>query len=305
MATRKTIEKNDIEIARQKLLEAIYSELPDDRFVKRDAVKQLLGTLMAARERGLAFAKIAEILQQAGLALPAETLRTYFFQLKSRAELAEESARHVRKVAQTREAIQKQVLGRHAAHAHELVVNRARRPQATPHLVNAFGSDDAEPQPETVPSKPAESQAQITPGVLHGKRARPASPASPPPPPMAPEAARSDSDEVEAAGGGAKSTISGMPPTGKAESASPTIDAGRVPMTLTAIEAASRETEERTDLLGDVELRDAELVFYVSGRPFQGFLSQRQIHLLRTVGKLIAPTRGRSTKDFVTMPVGL
>lgn len=305
MATRKTIEKNDIEVARQKLLEAIYSELPDDRFVKRDAVKQLLGTLIAARERGLAFGKISEILQQSGLALPAETLRTYFFQLKTQSELAEDSARHARKIAQTREAIQKLVLGRHAAHAHELAANRARRTQAMPQLVNAFGSGDAEPLPETVPSKPAEPQAQITLGVLHGKTARPASPASPPPPPVAPEAARSDSDEAEAAGGGARSTISGMPPTGKAESASPTTDAGRAPMTLTAIEAASRETEERTDLLGDVELRDAELVFYVSGQPFHGFLSQRQIRLLRTVGRIIAPTKGHSTKDFVSMPTTL
>jgi hypothetical protein len=76
-------------------------------------------------------------------------------------------------------------------------------------------------------------------------------------------------------------------------------------MTLTAIEAASRETEERTDLLDDVELREGELVFYVSGQPFHGFLSQRQIRLLRTVGKIIAPTKGRSSKDFVAMPTKL
>jgi hypothetical protein len=295
MATRKTIEKNDIEVARQKLLEAIYSELPDDRFVKRDAVRQLLSTLIAARERGLAFGKISEILQQSGLALPAETLRTYFFQLKTQSELAADSARHARKIAQTREAIQKQVLGRHAAHAHELAANRARWTQAMPQLVNAFGSSDAKPKPETVPSKPAESQAQITPGVMHGKTARPASPASPPPPPLAPEAAS----------GGATSTIRSMPPTGKAGSALPTTDTAWAPMTLTAIEAASRETEERTDLLGDVELRDAELVFYVSGQPFHGFLSQRQIRLLRTVGRIIAPTKGHSTKDFVSMPTTL
>lgn len=305
MATRKTIEKNDIEIARQKLLEAIYSELPDDRFVKRDAVRQLLGTLIAARERGLPFGKISEILQQSGLALPAETLRTYFFQLKSRAELAEESARHVRKVAQTREAIQKQVLGRHAAHAHELAASRARRIQVTAQPVSAVGSDEAERQPETVPSSTVEPQPQITPRILADKPARPASPASPPPPPAAPEAARSDSGQAQTTGVGAGLAVCGVPPSGKAENTSPTIDAGGVPMTLTAIEAASCETDERTDLLEDVKLRGAELVFYVSGRPFQGFLSQRQIRLLRTVGKLIAQTKGRSTKDFVTMPVRL
>jgi hypothetical protein len=273
--------------------------------VKRDAVKQLLSTLIAARERGLAFGKISEILQQSGLDLPAETLRTYFFQLKTQSELADDSARHARKIAQTREAIQKQVLGRHAAHAHELAANRARRSQATAHLVNAFGSGDAEPQPETAPLIPAGPRARKTPRVRNDKTARPASPASPPPAPVAPEAARSESGQAETTGGGAASAVNGIPPSGKTDSASRATDAGRGPMTLTAIEAASRETEERTDLLGDVELRDAELVFYVSGQPFYGFLSQRQIRLLRTVGKIIAPTRGRSAKDFVSMPVTL
>jgi DNA-binding transcriptional MerR regulator len=305
MATRKKIEKSEIEIARQKLLEAIYSELPDDRFVKREAVKQLLSTLIAARERGLAFEKIAEILQQSGLDLPAETLRTYFFELKTQSELAVESIRHAKKIAQTREAIQKQVLDRHADHAHELASNRARRTQETPRLVNAFGPSGAEAGPKPVPLKKTEPREQHAPSVSKGETARPASPAAPLPPPAAPEAARINSEGGGSAEAGGKSTVAGIPTSEKSERGSSAIRADGAAMTLTAIEAASMETEARTDLLDDVELREGELVFYVSGQPFSGFLSQRQIRLLRTVGRIIAPTKGRSSKDFVSMPTKL
>lgn len=302
-STRRKIEKTEIEVARQRLLEAIYSELPDDRFPGREAVKQLLGTLMAARDRGLPFERIATILQQSGVELSPVTLRRYFFELKTEDELTADSIRHRQKVAQTRDAIQRQMLERHTEHANELATRRVQRTQIAPQPANAWGGSKA--HPAVISVTVAQDESRRVKRKPNARTARPASPASPPPPPEAPEAVRSDSDGAEAAAGGAQSTISGMPPVGKAGSASPAIDARRAPMTLTAIEMASRQTDERTDLLGDVELKGAELVFYVSGQPFHGFLSQRQIRLLRTVGKIIAPTRGRSSKDFVSMPTKL
>jgi DNA-binding transcriptional MerR regulator len=274
-STRRKIEKTEIEGARQRLLEAIYSELPDDRFPGREAVKQLLGTLIAARERGLPFERIAEILQQADVELSPSTLRRYFFELKTDAGLAADSIRHSRKVAQTRDAIRKQVLERHTEHANELAAMRAHLIKATPQPVNAFSDNEAY---SGASNTTQEDEARTVKKKLDAGTTQPALPAAPLPPPVAPEAARFNSGRGEAAG---------------------------IPMTLTAIEAASRATEERTALLDDVELRDVELVFYVSGQPFYGFLSQRQIRLLRTVGKIIAPTRGQSTKDFVSMPTTL
>jgi hypothetical protein len=305
MPRPKKIEKSDIEIARQKLLEAIYSELPEDRFQKKEAVKQLLSTLIAARERGLPFEKIAEILQASGVELPAITLRAYFFELKTQAELAAESVRHARKVAETREAIQRRVLEKHVEHGAELAAKRARQTQANPRFVNAFEQSGVEPEAANVPAMRTEPRAQNPAGILKRETARPASPAAPLPPPAAPEAARINSEGGGAAEASGKSTVAGIPTSEKAESASPAIRADGSPMTLTAIEAVSRETETRTDLLDDVELREGELVFYVSGQPFHGFLSQRQIRLLRTVGKIIAQTKGRSSKDFVSMPTKL
>jgi len=301
MATPKKIEKNNIEVARQRLLAAIYSELPDDRFLKKDAVKQLLSTLIAARERGLAFEKIAEILQGSGLELPAVTLRSYFFELKTQAELATEDARHAKKIAETRDAIHRKVLDRHADHAAELAAQHARKLQSTAKLVNAFGGEP--PAEQVAASQSRRPVAPEKPSKL--STARPASPAAPVPPPAAPEPARLTREEE---GGQARGYVRDV-------SSLPTSEANPVqgalhrkdgePLTLGVIEAASLASDERTELEEDVELRGGDLVFYVSGRPFHGLLSKRQVHLLRSVGRIVKPTKGNSSKDFVAMPTKL
>ncbi|NLP65547.1 hypothetical protein [Paraburkholderia sacchari] len=297
-------EKGDIEVARQRLLEAIYSELPDDRFLKRDAVKQLLSTLIAARERGLAFEKIADILKQAGLDLPVETLRSYFFELKTDAELAAENVRHAKKIAQTRAAIQNKVLELHTEHGNELAAKRARLTQAKPQFVNAFGAGELEPASRPSSQRPEEPRPPKR--ILKAEIARPASPAAPLQEPAALEAARMISEGEGAANAEDKSTEIAIPTSENRTRATPAKNSeGEVALTLTAIEEASRATEDRTELLDDVELREGELVYYVSGQPFHGLLSQRQIRLLRTVGRIIAPTKGRSSKDFVAMPTKL
>ncbi|BEU20002.1 TraI/MobA(P) family conjugative relaxase [Paraburkholderia sp. 22B1P] len=270
MATPKKIKKNNIEIARQKLLEAIYSELPDDRFLKKEAVAQLLSTLIAARERGMAFDKIASILREAGLDLPALTLRTYFFDLKGQAESTAGASRHVRKVAQTRAAIQRQVLDRHVEHAHCVVVERARQMPSVPRHVNG----DTE-----------ESRSNGE-GFWHAVNGSAAQNLS---------MARGDSGAV---GYDEFPTLEVRNPATTRPD-----DSGQV-LTLEAIEKISLLALDRTELEEDVELR-ANNVYYASGRPFRGTLTGRQIHLLRTVGRLIAPTKGESSRDFVVTPTKL
>jgi len=270
MATPKKINKNNIEIARQKLLEAIYSELPDDRFLKKEAVKQLLSTLIAARERGMAFDKIAKILQEAGFDLPALTLRTYFFDLKRREELTVRGARHVAKVARTRVAIQRQVLDRHVEHAHSVVAERVRQTPSVPRLVNAVAE---EPQSNGEGSWDAVNG----PGAQKLSMTRSTNGAAGP-------------DE--------------FPTLEVHTSATTQPDDGGQALTLEAIESASLLALDRIELEEDVELR-GDNVYYTSGRPFRGKLSRRQIHLLRTVGRLIAPTKGASSRDFVVTPTKL
>ena len=105
MAQMRRVAKENIEKARQLLLSEIFREQTDDRFVKREAVKQLLGPLIAARDSGLSFEEIATVFEKAGLELSPTTLRSYFFELKTAEELAREARRHAEKVTKAKAAM--------------------------------------------------------------------------------------------------------------------------------------------------------------------------------------------------------
>lgn len=300
-STRGTITKENIEIARQKLLEAIFSELPDDRYVGREAIRQLMSTLVAARERGFSFERIAQRLH---LDITPSTLRTYYFQLKSDAEVAAQTVQHRRKVARAREAIAREVLEKHIEHANELVSRRALQTQAAPRLVDAFKTNEGETVTYVAVQEPVEPSRNEE--NLGTETTRPASPAAVPSSPSAPAALQFYSERTEApAVVSEKYTARDLVSRDSLAIASPADEAANMAMTLTAIADASLATDERTELLEDVELRAGDLVYYVSGKPFEGFLAQRQVFLLRTVGRLIAPTKTRTSKDFVKMPENL
>ncbi|CCD29361.1 hypothetical protein CAGGBEG34_220115 [Candidatus Glomeribacter gigasporarum BEG34] len=241
---QKQLQKEEIERARQELLTAIYSESPEDRFLKKQAVKQLLGELIAARKCGLSFEKIVEILKSAGVELTTRTLQSYFFDLKTEEELATEAQRHAMKIIQIKAALEKKVLDQHARHAAYLAADHARRIQA---------------------SQPIEQQLKKS-------------------------IARNKKQEAE------RSEI----PTSEAQTAPSVSTVDVVPLTLDAIEKTSLDLKNRTELEEDIEMRN-EYVFYVSGKPFCGQLTKKQIHLLRAFGKIVVPTRGRSSRDFVEM----
>lgn len=243
---RKQLKKEEIENARRVLLTTIYSEQPNDRFLKKQAVKQLLSELIAARKCGISFEKISEMLKSAGVELTAKTLQSYFFELKTEEELAAEAQRHASKIIQAKAALEKKALDQHARQAAHLAADHARRIQA---------------------SQPIERQFKKS-------------------------VARNKTQEVE------QSEI----PTLETQTASLiSTRNGETPLTLNAIEKVSLDLKSRPEIEEDIEMRN-EYVFYVSGKPFRGQLTKKQIHLLRTVGKIIVPTKGRSSKDFVAMP---
>jgi hypothetical protein len=218
----------------------------------------------------MAFDTIARILQDAGLDLPALTLRTYFFDLKRRAESTMEVSRHVKKVAQARAAIQRQVLDRHVEHAHSVVAEHARQMPSAPRLVNA---DAEEPR----------SNEEGSWHAVNGHAAQKLS------------MTRSNNG---AAGPHEFPTLEVRIP------ATTLPDDSVQVLTLEAIEKVSLLALDRTELEEDVELR-GDKVYYATGRPFRGTLTRRQVHLLRTVGRLIAPTKGESSRDFLVTPTKL
>lgn len=297
MATPKRLRKEDIEKARQRLLAAIFSEQPDDRYVKKQGIKQLMSTLIAARERGMAFEKIAQILAEAGFELTVETLRSYYFELKTQDELAAQAARHARKVSETRQAIERESLDQHTAHAAMLAENYVRREQPGAKLANVFSGNnvgDVRGPAEVLTPKDEPKTVDLGRTKTASRQVAPPKqkPDAAPMPQKKPEREELAPQVYRPPMAAPRAEV--RPDEATAE------DAGE-PLTLDEVERASNATDERTVLEEDVTLR-GEYVIYASGRPFRGYLAKKQIHLLRIVGKLVAPTRGRSSKDFVAMP---
>lgn len=301
MATLRRVPKESIEKARQLLLLEVYCEQTDDRFVKREAVKQLLAPLIAARESGLSFEDIARVFGKAGLELTAATLRTYYFELKTEAELATAARQHAERVTQTRRTIEQKLLEKHNQHADKLALAHATRRNQSAVLFDALAPTD---EGEERPTQESKLRAK-EPAPAEGRRARPPTAAAAPAPALPPEPALVGRDGEPLGHRSVEPVTTAPKETGRKTSSQElevredeaTADA----LTLEEIEKRSLATDERTTLEEDLVLKD-DLVMYVSGRPFRGALSKKQIHLLRSVGKIIAPTSGRSSADFVRMP---
>lgn len=290
MAVLQRVEKENIEKARQLLLLEVYREQKEDRFVKREAVKQLLAPLIAARESGLSFEDIAKVFDKAGLTLTPSTLRSYFFELKTEADLAASARKHAEKVAQTKRSIEQKMLERHNTHADKVALAHATRLNQSPALFDALGEVTATAQPQT-----AERAMPVSAPKMD---ARPPAAAAAPIPAKPPESVRVKREGGETVRGTAEAKTHPVE-----VQATPIPDAVEhsPPCSLEEIERYSLATDVRTVLEEDLILKN-DRVLYVSGRAFRGTLSKKQIHLLRSVGKIIAPTKGRSSEDFVKMP---
>lgn len=74
--------------------------------------------------------------------------------------------------------------------------------------------------------------------------------------------------------------------------------------TVAELEDRSRGTNEWTTLTEDLEVREGK-VYGISGQAFEGFLTPKQLMVLRQAGKFVAPTTGRSSGSFVAMKTNL
>lgn len=293
MAQIRRVGKENIEKARQLLLSEIFREQTDDRFVKREAVKQLLGPLIAARDSGLSFEEIATVFEKAGLELSPATLRSYFFELKTAEELAREARRHAEKVTKAKAAIDKKYLELHNVHGQSVAMQYANAHYAEPTLYTAL-----EQSPETATGEKKARVPEVGEAETSPLATAPA-PVAPAPRPTLQSAAGEPQRQNPKAKREEKAEGTARSVEEIERSLSREIDA--VAKTIDEIETASLATEERTVLEDDLVVKDSK-VFYASGRAFHGYLSKKQVHLLRSVGKVIAPTAGRSSKEFVAMP---
>jgi hypothetical protein len=303
MGALQKVEKTAIEKSRQNIIAATLSEPANELFLKKGAVRQLIGTLIAARARGLSFEKLAELMAEGGIEIATETLRAYFFEMKTEAELSAENAEHARKIANLRKEFGSEALAEDLEHAENVAANRAIRLAAVRPRVDAFADDG-------LPARP--------PGPLRAppKLVRPRPKAAPHPGPQASAPSVPSVERHETASGVSSDTgttktdrqavqqSASVVPPGLSAATPSLVEPGQTHgevRTIDMIEADSAG-KDKSELDEDLHLTESQHVVGASGRPFMGFLSTKQIFLLRTVGKLVAPTKGRSSKDFVPMP---
>jgi hypothetical protein len=267
------------------LLANVYGDRASDRVVKKEAVRQLLAPIMAARDAGMTYEDISRLFTQGGLALEAETLRKYFGEAKLASDLAEDARRHADQVAKARGIIAR----RRSADAFEQADRVAREGAA----VSTSGSPAA--GAATSPGRDEKAvRLAVAAGVRGGKGAQ-----APSPSPAAPSAAPAAPRPIalpQAAAARAKA----LPPTVSAESKRPALATGPA-RTIDQIERDSAQIDQRFVLPHDLEVRDGK-VFSTAGVPYDGMLTRKQLHLLRQVGRLMAPITGESSKAFVEMP---
>lgn len=299
------VDKVAIEVARQRLIAAMLGHQDEERYRKKAAVRQLIGTLVAARKRGLSFDRIAELLGESGVEIASETLRGYYFELKTEAELSAEHGKHAKQLAK----IQREIADTHLAddvqfaiqtvseHHTQRAISRVR--------VNAFESKGI--------AVAAPAQRRGSPGPVPARRKQPVKTVAPAARAAAPVIVKSTSSMPTSLGKVETSPKEGrvfVQEEGALEEARPkvavqephndVVPRGRI------IEEIAADSVGQTvaDLTENIQVRD-NCVWYSSGKPFRGFLGAKQIHLLRTVGKVIAPTTGRSSGDFVSMALTL
>lgn len=258
-----SVSSEKIEQARQLLLQEIYCEKTDTLHTRREAIKQLLAPLLAARESGMSFDAIATLFQKVGLTLSPKTLERYYYALKSDEELAKEARQHAEKIHKLRQELQARSLRARQEQANKLALQLAAKAQTgmTRQMVcgDEAAHDVAFSHNTAVKLSAPETETYALP----------------------PPNALNNEDEFH-----------NPPPAHINHAAAKTID---------EIADDSLANIERTVIQADLEVREQQRVFYATGEPFVGTLTKKQLHLLRTTGRVIATSSGKSSKDFVAM----
>jgi hypothetical protein len=274
---------------------------------------------------------MAKALTASGIQITTETLRSYFFELKTAEQLRAENAEHERAMAKIRKDNDVQQRAKDLQHARELaqagkeLASSAREARvdaanqvaaqaveaARRRPIGAASAAGTRKQPARDAS-PVHSKAQ--PGQMTSARAQAGDAAHDAPnvgnvgaghavqihaPEAAPAPAAAPVARVTVQGGtdgvGASVAELGGSSAGQLDGS----QAGQA-KTIDEIARASQGQKE-TAYSENLVLKDGNTVWYESGKAFDGFLSPRTLHTLRNVGRVIAPTEGRTAKDFVPM----
>ena len=284
MATKRiNSNRTQVENARQLLLAAIFSESGASRLAAKQAVKQLLGPIIAARNAGLSFDEIAEKFALAGLELAPSTLRQYFFEQKAEEEQTRQSLKNAQRIAHVKAVLEDKANQVYGEQSFDVALSHAKRLNSqvvTPDFLSSAHVEVAVPMPPTVVVKPEEEGAKTVrpkPEVRKPEiQLPPAVQISPASLPVATPSVEHQLPDPDGAG-----------------------------MTLDELQEALSLPGETTELTEDLILRNGRVYWASSMRPFKGKLTRAHFSVLKAKGRLIAPTKGRSSGDFVNMRTSL
>ncbi|MFC6523110.1 hypothetical protein ACFQAT_28500 [Undibacterium arcticum] len=227
----------------------------------------------------MSFEEILKIFEKSGILLGISTLERYYYSLKTEEDLAKEATKFANSIVSVRKAIESNSLKVHQEHGAKLAYQFRRGESQTPQLYDALSQ--LEPASPAKIKKPADAGSKTTGSPL-------ANPSAPKPPASGPSIVNREKTDLRAEARPIQTTAVGQAAATEA-------------LTVDQLEAISMATEERSQIIEDLDIRN-DHVYSASGAPFVGPLTKKQIHLLRTAGRIIAPTNGKSSKDFVSMP---
>lgn len=268
---RKRFSTGDVDRVRITLLKRIYEEDEDDELhIKRQAIRQLMGPIIAARKSGMTFELISEIFQGDGLEITPATLRSYYFDFKAETEANKLTARQVEQIQETRDRFSTEKVVKKGDQAHRAAAKEANRKLA--------GKMKIIPAAELLAGDPGEKgPSERQPRSVPAQR----QPSTPRPEKSTPSPSTSHTRE--------------RPPS--TNSCAPTLE---------ELRKHADSAEGKEELSEDVVLRTDNRVYYASGEPFDGILTTRQLRLLGISRRLVAQKKGaggdRTKGSFTKLP---
>jgi hypothetical protein len=266
----------------KELLELVYSENSTE-LKWRDVVKRTMGILIAARKNGKSFDELSKIYAKYGFSMTPLTLRAYFFEFKMEAAANREINAQLKQIQTQKNEFVFERAVINGANANQAVVKAVKTEHRRLRIVSTskdlFGNAPGDGQEHADHAAPAASQQRRQPRPQAEKRTEP----------------RKTSQKSQ------------QTPDQDIPSPSPAGSAGAPKIEdLRRYASTANPTEELTD---DVILKADNRVYYASGEPFDGVLSERQIRLLEISKKLIAKKKGnggnRTGSSFTTIPKDL
>lgn len=282
MPTAPALTDDQIAICRELLLAEICSG-KGKKTTQKEALKKMLGVVLAARNAGISFETICTVMHRAGISITVETLKKYYFELRKELEISIAERAHAKRIATAKAAIESRMIVREA---HEVA-------KSSKSFIPKLGTSSQRAQivPDLIPSVISENLKPKSTRGTETKRTKAEDHAAPRQPESKGNTAQKESHAEKVIQ--LENTFNGIQNEDGA-------------MTLEELAKISEEREK--DKSYEHPYYDEMLivregrVYLESGRPFTGTLLSTQIFLLRKNRKLFPPPPpSRTSKDFVKM----